>query len=283
MRDIYQTVTDQIIAELKTGTRPWEKPWSQTPGLNIPANAVSGRPYSGINMLLLWTARHHNWPQPRFLTFKQALEAGGHVRKGEHGHHTVFLKELVERSPEEDEPRKFRMMKSYTVFNIAQCDDLPDSLTTPPKAPNPHRRDTLIDEFIAATGAKIWEEDTENFAGYAGDTVDLINMPAFKFFQSRVHYYATLFHELVHWTGHPSRLDRQLGARFGLRAKAAEELIAELGAAFLCAEFSIDGLIPHAAYIESYLELLTDDPKAIFTAASKAHLRGLILREQEVA
>src|SRR5262249_32150252 len=160
---------------------------------------VSGRPYSGINMLLLWTARQHGWPQPRFLTFKQALEAGGHVRKGEHGHHIVFVKDSIERSSEEDEPRKFRMMKSYVLFNVAQCEDLPNALTAPPKAPNPHQRDALIDEFIAPSGARIREKDDENAAYYSG-TEDLILLPLFAWFRGRTQFYATLFHELVHWT-----------------------------------------------------------------------------------
>jgi antirestriction protein ArdC len=280
MRDIYREVTDQIIAELKTGVRPWIQPWSKTPGLNIPANAVTGRPYSGVNTLLLWTARHHNW-QPRFLTFRQALEAGGHVRKGEHGHHIVFVKDLVRQSGNEgdEETYRVRMMKSYTVFNVAQCDGLPDKLTDLPKAPNPDQRDALIDEFIAATGAKIREQDIENEAYYSG-TGDLIILPQFESFRGRAEYCATLFHELIHWTGHSSRLDRQLGTRFGLRSKAAEELIAELGAAFLCAEFSIDGSVPHATYIKHFLELLEDDPKAIFTAASKAQAAVDFLRQQ---
>jgi antirestriction protein ArdC len=282
MRDIYKTVTDQIITELKNGVRPWVQPWSRTPGLNIPANAVSGRPYSGVNTLLLWTARHHGWPQPRFLTFKQALEAGGHVRKGEHGHHIVFVKDLHVRELEEEDPRIVRMLKSYTVFNISQCDGLPARLTAPPKTPNPDQRDALIDEFISATGVRLAESSVEEGAHYTHAN-DLIVLPPFESFHSRTHYYATLFHELTHATGHPSRLDRQLGARFGLRSKAAEELIAELGAAFLCAEFSIDGFIPHAAYIENYLELLEDDAKAIFTAASKAQAAVDFLRQQILA
>jgi antirestriction protein ArdC len=282
MRDIYREVTDQIIAELKNGVRPWVRPWSLTPGLNIPANAMTGRPYSGINLLLLWPG---HWPQPRYLTFRQALEAGGHVRKGEHGRHIVFVKDLVKRETEEDEPHNFRIMKSYTVFNIAQCDDLPDRLTAPRKAPNLDQRDALIDEFITATGAKIEESETENAAYYSDD---FIVVPAYRFFRGRAEYAATLFHELIHWTGHLSRLDRQLGKRFGLRAQAAEELIAELGAAFLCAEFSIDGFIPHATYIKHFLELFEEDPRAIFTAASQAQaavdfLRQKILTEPEPA
>ena len=281
MQNLYQTVTDQIIAELKNGVRPWVKPWSETPGLNVPANAVSGRPYSGINTLLLWAAHRHDW-QPRFLTFKQALEAGGHVRKGEHGFHVVFVKDWIRHSAaegEEETEHHTRFLKHYTVFNIAQCDELPDRLTTPPKGPNPDRRDALIDEFIAATGAKICESAIVDRAYYSNE-FDHITVPSFKLFDGRAEYCATLFHELIHWTKHPSRLDRQLGTRFGLEAKAAEELIAELGAAFLCAEFAVDGFISHAAYIENYLKLLQGDPKAIFTAASKAQAAVDFLRQQ---
>jgi antirestriction protein ArdC len=282
VRDVYREVTDQILAELKNGARPWVR----TPGLNFPCNAVTGRPYSGINTLLLWRTRDHGWPQPRFLTFKQALEAGGHVRKGEHGYHIVFVKNVIRRDDEgnDEEPNRFRFLKSYTVFNLAQCDDLPNKLVTPPQGPNPHRRDVSIDEFITATGAKIQEEITANWAFYRAND-DVIVLPSFKVFRGRPEYYATQFHELIHWTGHPSRLDRQLGARFGTRAKAAEELIAELGAAFLCAEFAIDGFVPDTAYIRHFLELLENDTRAIFTAASKAQaavdfLRQLILMEK---
>jgi len=289
MRDIYKAVTDQIIAELKAGVRPWAQPWSQTPGFNIAANAVTGRPYSGVNQLLLWAARRHGWPQPRFLTFKQALDAGGHVRRGEHGFRVYFVKDLNLKNAgddvteeNEDAIRRVRMLKQFVVFNLAQCDELPDKITAPPKAPNLEQRDALIDEFIAATGVKIREGNTENEAYYSS-ALDVVNMPAFKSFRGRAEYSATLFHELIHWTGHPSRLDRQLGARFGLKSKAAEELIAELGAAFLCAEFSIDSFLPHAAYIQSYLALLEDDPKAIFTAASKAQAAVDYLRQQVLA
>jgi antirestriction protein ArdC len=281
-RDLYNEVTETM---LKTGARPWVRPWSMTPGLNIPANAVTGRPYSGVNALLLWGARREGWPQPRFLTFNQAREAGGHVRGGEHGQHIVFVKDIVRRSSSEEsenEPHRFRMLKSFTVFNIAQCDGLPERLTAPPKPPNPDQRDALIDEFIIATGATVHETGGD-YAYYAGGNSDFIMMPAFTAFRGRAHYAATLFHELIHWTKHPSRLDRKLGPRFGLRSEAAEELVAELGAAFLCAEFSIDPVIPHAAYLQDYLALLEDDSKAIFTAAARAQAAVDFLRQQVLA
>jgi antirestriction protein ArdC len=287
MRDIYKEVTEAILAELKTGVRPWLYPWSRTPGLNIAANAVTGRPYSGINTLLLWTARRHGWSQPRFLTFKQALEAGGYVRKGEHGQRVVFVKNFHLKETDEDDERIVRMLRHYTVFNVAQCDELPNKLIVLLDGPfNPDHRDALLDEFIAATGARFEEHDIEDRAFYCHKH-DVICVPAFKSFKSKALYAAGAFHELIHWTGHESRLNRQLGVRFGTAAEAAEELIAELGAAFLCAEFSIDGYVPHAAYIEHFLKLLGNDPKAIFTAASKAQaavdfLRQKILAEPEL-
>jgi antirestriction protein ArdC len=279
MRDLYREVTDQIVAELKTGARPWVMPWSRTARLNVPANAVTGRPYSGVNALLLFMTRRHGWPLPRFLTFKQALEAGGCVRKGEHGFRVVFVKDYSKIDEDQEEPHRVRFLKKSVVFNVAQCDGLPVKFTTPPEPLNSHQRDALIDEFIVTTGASIREDYKADRAGYA-EGLDCIVLPRFEMFRGKPEYYATIFHELIHWAGHASRLDRQLGTRFGCFGYAAEELIAELGAAFLCAEFSIDGLVAHAAYIEHYLKLLEDDPKAIFTAASKAQAAVDFLREK---
>jgi antirestriction protein ArdC len=286
MRNIHQKVTDQIIVELKNGVRPWIKPWSETPGLNIACNAVTGRPYSGINALLLFKVHGQN-PQPRFLTFKQAQTAGGNVRKGEHGHMIVFVGNAVkkEQSPGE-EPGTYKFLKAYTVFNIAQCDGLPDKLTAMPAGPNKQRRDELLQEFIRQTGAHVVEVAASNKAFYSPGS-DVITMPVFQVFNDQSSYCATLFHELIHWTGHPSRLDRyvQLAKRFDMHAYHMEELIAELGAAYLCAEFSIDGSVPQAAaYIEHFIEVLSEDPRAIFTCASKAqeaadYLRQLLLAE----
>jgi antirestriction protein ArdC len=284
----YQEVTDRIVAELETGALPWVKPWSQTPGRNVPCNAATNRPYSGVNILLLWVARDKGWPTPRFLTFKQATEAGGHVRKGEHGVGVYFVKDLLFKNADAEgdgDERHVRMLKRYVVFNVAQCDDLPDKIITPP-VPKLHNRDApdpLIEEFLATTGAVIREGS--RLAVYHGKD-DFIALPVRGSFKSIAEFYNTLFHELVHWTGHASRLDRKLDNRFLDPAQryAAEELIAELGAAFLCAEFSIDGDMRAAGYIADWLKLLKTDAKAIFTAASKAqaavnYLRQLILAE----
>jgi antirestriction protein ArdC len=281
--NLHADVTARIIAELQAGTPAWVQPWSQTPGRNIARNAVSRRRYSGVNVLLLWSAmRAHGWTVPHFLTFKQALEAGGHVRKGEHGTHIIFYKDLLVKGEDDDE-RRIPMLKGYVVFNITQCEDLPDRIADPPSAPVPPQhsdeRDLLIDEFTATIGAFIDEHSDQ--AAYSKE-LDRILMPPFHAFRSAAICYAVLFHEVIHWTAAPSRLNRDLPPKQDKRGYAFEELVAELGAAFLCAEFGIDGAEPHAAYIESWIALLEDDPKAIFTAASKAtkavdYLRQLIL------
>jgi antirestriction protein ArdC len=286
-RDLYQDVSNRIIAELEADAAPWVKPWSATPGQNVPCNAVSNRPYSGCNVVLLWMAANSGYRTPRYLTFKQALELGGHVRKGEHGHRVYFVKQLQVREAESDDVRIVPMLREYMVFNLDQCEGLPDRLLAqgPIKVRNGDERDATIDEFLAASGANIREGHGEAYYR-PGD--DFISLPAFAAFKSAAHFYGVAFHELGHWTGHRSRLDRDLRGRFGERAYAAEELVAELCAAFLCAEFSIDGDLRHAGYIQSWIGLLKADSRAFFTAASKAqaaadYLRGLLLSEAKAA
>lgn len=284
-RDLYQDVTDRIVAELQAGAAPWVKPWRSTAGHNSPANVVTKRPYSGVNVVLLWMAMSANgWSVPRFLTFKQAKEAGGTVRGGEHGTKIYFVKQVVAKDKENpEELHRFGMLREYTVFNIAQCDNLPERLSVISEAApqNSDERDATIEAFIASTKAVIREGAGE---AYYAPGADFISMPRFENFKSADHFNATRFHELGHWTGHKSRLDRDLRNRFGDRAYAAEELVAELTSAFLCAEFDIDGDLRHAGYIENWIQLLQHDPKAIFTASARAqaaadHLRGLALAE----
>jgi antirestriction protein ArdC len=288
-RDLYAEVSARIIAELERGAAPWVKPWSATPGQNLPQNAITDRPYSGCNVILLWLARNRGWVTPRFLTFKQAIETGGNVRKGEHGTKVYFVKQLqIKDSDREDaDTRLVPMLREYTVFNIDQCENLPDSVKAgkPIRVRNPDTRDTLADEFLLSTGADIREGHGE---AYYVPSRDFISMPAFEAFKGADHFYNVVFHELTHWTGHKSRLDRDLKNRFGSRDYAAEELVAELGAAFLCAEFSFDGDVRNAGYIASWIELLKADKRAFFTACSKAskaadYLRGLALAEPAAA
>jgi antirestriction protein ArdC len=289
MRDIYSEVTARIVAELETGAVPWVKPWSAMPGCNHPHNAGTGRPYSGCNVVLLWMAtQKHNWPTMRFLTFNQAKDLGGNVRKGEHGTKVYFVKQLrvADKTKPDGDGKIIPMMREYTVFNVAQCDGLPPKILQPgAKASRNHdARDDVADAFMTATKADIREGHGQ--AMYV-PSADFIGMPAFASFKNADNFYSTAFHELGHWTGAKSRLDRSEGmrGRFGDQAYAAEELVAELCSAFLCAEFDMDGDLRHAGYIEHWAKLLKSDNRAFFTACSKAqaaadHLRGLALAEE---
>jgi antirestriction protein ArdC len=283
-RDLYSDVSARIIAELEVGAAPWIKLWSATPGPNTPCNAVTNRPYSGSNVILLWMAQAAGYRTPRFLTFKQALEAGGHVRKGERGTKVYFVKQLQVRDKGEEDDTVTRivpMLREFTVFNVDQCENLPERIVAPGvvKPRNSDERSAAIDEFLACTGASIREGSGE---AYYLPGADFISLPRFEAFKNAASFYSTAFHELGHWSGHKSRLARDLRHRFGERAYAAEELVAELCSAFLCAEFSIDSDLRHAGYIENWIGLLKADTRAFFTACSKAQaaadfLRGLAL------
>jgi len=192
-RDLYAEVTARILADLETGAAPWIKPWSATPGANVPCNAVSNRPYSGCNVILLWMARRAGYRAPRFLTFKQALELGGHVRKGERGTKVYFVKQLEvkEDGDGKSQTRLVPMMREYTVFNVDQCDALSDIVTAgkPMRARNPDARDDLADQFLRATSADIREGHGEayyvpsrDFAGYIEHWIELLKADKRAFF-----------------------------------------------------------------------------------------------------
>src|SRR5436190_14483993 len=190
---------------------------SASPGANTPCNAVSNRPYSGCNIVLLWMAQAAGYRTPRFLTFKQALELGGNVRRGEHGTKVYFVKQLEIHDRADDGTESKRlvpMLREYTVFNVDQCEKLPDRVVNPvAKAPrNRDARDAIADELLAATKVNIREGAGE---AYYASGADFVSMPAFEAFRSRDQFYSTAFHELGHWTGHKSRLDREFGKRFG--------------------------------------------------------------------
>lgn len=287
--DLYQQVTDKIIAELEAGAAPWVKPWKSLgkAGSAMPHNAVTRRPYSGVNVLLLWgAAAERGYTATGWLTFKQCAEAGGHVRKGEKATLITFVKQLAFTEKDGDgkvvtdaddnaETRAVHMLKSYYVFNVEQCDGLPEKLTgklEPVEGPT----DPEFDAWATRTGATI--RIGGDRACYQPSS-DQIVMPARAAFVENANYNATLIHELGHWTGHKSRLDRNLRGRFGDSEYAAEELIAELTAAFLCAELNIDGDLRHAGYIQHWLKMLKTDKRAIFTAASAATKAATFLRE----
>lgn len=281
-RDLYQSVTDRIVAQLEAGTLPWVKSWSEA-GSSIPMNAVSNRPYSGINVLLFWMSMNAGYGRPRYLTFKQALEAGGHVRKGEHGTRVYYFKQLTIKDRQTEEEKQIPMLREYTVFNVSQCEGLPDHVVTGTDRQTPKNQDEReadADAFIKAVGAD-FREGT-GIPCYV-PSKDFISMPPFASFKDRTSFYGVAFHELTHWTGAKHRLDRDFKGRFGTRAYAAEELVAELGASFLSAEFGLDTVSQSASYLASWIELCKDDPRAIFTAASKASAAAAYLRELAIA
>lgn len=286
-RNLYKEVSDRILTELKQGHTPWVKPWSATvSGGGVVCNAVTNRPYSGGNIVLLWIAMSSfGYSNPRFLTFKQAKELGGNVRKGETGHKVYFVSSFLvkDEGDSDDDAKRIGYLKEYTVFNVAQCENLPEKVLSlgEVKVRNKSERDPLADEFVRSLLADIRHGGDRAFYQPGSD---FVQMPEFRDFKNADNYYGVLFHELGHWTGAEKRCNRVFGKRFGDNAYAAEELVAELTAAFLCAEFGFDGDLRHAGYIASWIKMLEKDDRAFFTAASQAqkaadHMRGLAIRE----
>lgn len=297
-QDIYQKVTDKIIADLEKGELTWLKPWSagNTDGRIIRPLRHNGMGYNGINILILWSAAlEHGFQSPFWMTFKQAKEFGAHVRKGEIGSMVVYANTITKSEEQDDgsaEQRKIPFMKGYTVFNVEQIEGLPEHFYAKVEPmTDTAQRIEHADAFFGATGAVV--RHGGNSAHYSGAT-DHVQMPPFESFISPEAYYATLAHELTHWTKHKTRLDRDFGRKqWGDEGYAKEELVAELGAAFLCADLALtpEARADHAAYIQSWLKVLKDDKRAIFAAAAHAqravdflHGRQAVeSEEQEVA
>jgi antirestriction protein ArdC len=275
LAELYRSVTQSIIRELEQGAAPWVKPWrsgSKT-ATGLPVNAATGRHYSGINIPILWgEAAEKGYPTQAWMTFKQALGKRASVRKGERGTHVVFTRRVT--VGEDDDEKTVAMLRVYVVFNIAQTDGLAND-TALPMPTEPAIRHMAAQRFIGATGADI---------RYGGDRAmfvpsrDFIALPDPGSFTNEESLVATTLHELGHWSGLESRLARDLSGRFGTRQYAAEELVAELTSAFLCAHLGITGELRHAGYIGDWLTLLRADDRAIFTAASKASQAADYLR-----
>jgi antirestriction protein ArdC len=276
-KDVYTRVTDRIISDLEQGVRTWMKPWSveHTAGrINKPLRQ-NGTPYRGMNVLLLWSeAMAKGFIAPIWMTYKQAQELGANVRKGEHGSLVVYANTITKTETNEkgeDTEREIPFMKGYTVFNVEQVDGLPAHYYARPEHPLPlSERIGNADRFMTGTAAVI--QHGGNRAFYAPGR-DLVQLPPFEAFRDKESYYATALHELTHWTSHKTRLDRDFKAkRFGDDGYAREELVAELGAAFLCADLGITPEIrdDHAAYLGNWLNVLREDKRAIFSAAAHA-------------
>ncbi len=277
-KDVYAKITQKIVADLEKGVRPWMKPWN--------AEHLAGRisrplrfnkePYTGINILNLWSAAAENgFSAPIWMTYKQASSLGGQVQKGEGATEVVYAGKLKiedeSRKQEEEETpdRSIPFLRLYHVFNVEQIKGLPEeyyAVASKPKE-TAEERDTRLDYFFHQTGAQI---DHGGNRAFYRESEDRIQMPLFEVFKNATSYYATLSHELIHWTKHPERLNRDFGRkRWGDAAYAMEELVAEIGSAFLCADLNISPEVmpEHSSYIDHWIEVLKRDQRAIFSAA----------------
>lgn len=301
-RDVYQEVTDAIIAQLEKGTVPWLRPWKTIKGEDsgIPKNFRSGHAYRGINVPLLWaTALNKGYDSDQWLTFKQCQELGGNVRKGEKSALVVFWKiqRFKDAAGEGDsgeggtggedsaggKVKTIPLLRHYNVFNVCQCDGLPER----------EKPAELVPEWSPVERAEAVMLDSDADIRHGGDRAffrssllsdadNFIQLPHKAAFASAENYYATALHELTHWTGHRTRLNRDMSGGFGSQSYAREELVAEMGSAFLCAEIGLplEGL-QHPSYIESWLDVLKEDKKAVLVAAGKAQRAADLLLKRK--
>jgi len=276
-QDIYTTITQKIVGQLSEGVRPWQCPWNAKSAFGAPSRPLrsTGQRYSGINVLVLWMeSQLRGFNIPVWLTFRQAKELGGSVKKGEKATTVVYANsfEKTETDSEtgEDKKRKIPFLKAYPVFNVDQVAGLPEHFYAREQSPrNLEERLDCVEEFFKAV--KIETRFGGNRAYYS-PSGDYIQLPPYDSFNTRATFYATLCHESIHATGGASRLKRDFGKRFGDKDYAFEELIAELGSAFLCADLSItpEVMPEHGQYLQAWLSILKEDSKALFTAASHA-------------
>jgi antirestriction protein ArdC len=288
--DVYARITDRIVADLERGVRPWVRPWSAANAAGRITRPLrhNGMPYQGINVVLLWSeAVARGFMSSTWMTFKQSLELGGHIRKGESGTMVVYANKVTKTETDDngdDVERTVPFLRAYTVFCVDQIDGLPDQYYKPATAPAtpPAERIAHADAFFANTGATIRHGGDK---AYFAPSLDLIQMPPFESFRDAESYTATLAHECVHWTAPVHRVNRDL-SRYGKdrSERAREELVAELGACFLSADL---GIVPelepradHASYLASWLKVLANDKRFIFSAAAHAqravtYLHGL--------
>ena len=264
--DVYQLVTDRIIKQLEQKIIPWRKPWTEA---GVPQNLISGRPYRGVNVMLLSSLDYeHNF----FLTFKQAGELGATIRKGEKSHIVVFTKWEEKPDEETEEVKKVPFLRYYNVFNVAQCDGIPEGKVSVIEKPNNpiEACEQIVESMPDCPPIRMKEQKA-----YYNVEKDFINMPKMKSFQDSETFYGTLFHELIHSTGHEKRLNRKelvQKEKFGSEDYSIEELTAEIGACYLKAHVGIDieDLSYNASYIDSWLNRLRKDKRFIVYASAQA-------------
>ncbi|WP_296258045.1 MULTISPECIES: ArdC family protein [unclassified Pseudomonas] len=288
MYDIYLDVTNKIVSALNQGVIPWIKPWTTANAhadSPFPLNAITHRPYAGINIPLLWAeARLRGFKQDRWLTFNQARQAGGHIRKGEQSALAVLYKPMSKEAQDADgqvirdeqgniKMVQFALLRTHCLFNIEQTEGLTTETPTCDESDGPPAFvDHLpAEQLLMASRARI--EHRYGDDAFYQPIRDLIQLPTKAQFEDAGSYYATALHELTHWSGHTSRLNRDgitRGHLFGSATYAFEELVAEMGAAFLCAMTGIQGELRHEEYLASWLKILKEDKRAIFRASGLA-------------
>ena len=275
--NLYDDITNKIIAELEEGRVPWVQPWGTAAAkapLAMPKNAATGRGYSGINVLILWGAViQHGFPGQSWLTFRQALSLGGNVRKGEHGTTVVYADRFIP----DDEKKRARetgedahaipFLKRFTVFNAAQCEGLPKDVAVAAPPPPPGLIEPKVEALIQATGIDFRIGGNRAYYVPAHDYVQV--PPPNAYFQP-INWHRTALHELGHASGAVHRLNRNLSGSFGSKLYSVEEITAELISAFCCASLGIVPTVRHADYIGSWLACLREDNRAIIRAASQA-------------
>jgi antirestriction protein ArdC len=275
--DLYTRVTNAILSDLEKGVRPWLQPWNAGHAagpIGRPLRAT-GQPYKGINVLMLWSAAiTGGFAAPIWMTFNQAKELSGAVRKGSKGSLVVYADRIVHTEMGEngqETERNIYFMKGYVVFNVEQIDGLPPHYYAAATGHlDPETRIDAADQFFAATGADIRQGGKQAFYS---PQADFVQMPPYGYFHEPEGYYATLAHEMTHWTKHPTRLDRDFGhKRFADEGYSREELVAEIGSAFLCCDLGItpEPRDDHAAYVGHWLSILKEDKRAIIQAAAHA-------------
>ena len=269
-QEIIEKVTARIIEQLEAGVKPWQCAWDRSGGqFGIPMNPKTKEDYKGINIPILWnTADLGGFKTNIWLGYGQAKELGGQVKNGAKGTHGVIYKPLVvDDEKAKDGKRTIPMLKQFVVFNLEQIDGLEHLIPPPPEEGQIFDPIPIAEQILQKSGARLRENGPRAFYRRSDDSITLPDRFRFKTAED---FYATGLHELTHWTGHESRLDRKYGNRFGDKAYAFEELVAEMGAAFLSAKLGLKGELQHASYIASWIEVLKKDNQALIKAASQA-------------
>ncbi len=274
---LYTEITNKIIAELEAGRAPWVQPWEAAAikaPLGVPRNASTKRCYSGINVLILWEAVvERGFSCQNWLTFRQALGLGGHVRKGERGTTVVYADRFIPKSERRraaetgEEPGAMPFLRRFTLFNADQCEDLPEDVSTSIVSLLPDQIEPQAKALIAASGADF---RVGGVHAYYNPTDDFVQVPPVVAYFEPINWHRTAFHELAHWSGAASRLARDLTGTKGSESYAREELVAEMASAFICASLGIVPTVRHADYIGSWLQVLREDSRAVVRVASAA-------------